>query len=381
MKILIAPGAFKHSLKATDAADAIIRGLRRSGLAAEYIALPIADGGNSTLDVLLAAHAPNAQRQRVTVRDPLGRPVIAEYGLIDDAKTAVIEMALASGLELLQPDELDPLRASTYGTGQLMAHALKLGATRFIMGMGGSATVDGGSGCLLALGAKYTDKNGRACLQQGGGALSHIQHVDLSGLDARWAACEVRVLVDVDNPALGEQGAAAVFGAQKGAQPPDIPILEAGLAQFLNALAAASGTPTHTLKGGGAAGAFAAGLVSGLGATLVSGADYVLDTLRFDEHLTDAALVVTGEGRMDAQSIGGKGPFGVALRAAQKGVPTVALVGGLGVDDAVLHAAGMGAVLPIVPAPLPLADALQHAPEFLEQAAVRLGHLLQLRGI
>lgn len=377
MKILVAPGAFKNSLRATVAADAIAEGLARSGLGAELVKLPIADGGNGTLDVMLAA-ATDGGRYTVTVRDPLGRPVRADYGLIDDGKTAVIEMALASGLELLSPDELNAMRTSTYGTGQLMAHALNAGARKFIIGLGGSATVDGGSGCLMALGARYYDANGRAIVQSGGGALAKIARVDVSGVDPRWRECEILAAVDVENPPFGDDGAAAVFGPQKGASPDDVPKLDAGLQQFFAALRDAAGADVSGLQGGGAAGAFSAGLYAGLGAELVSGSDLILQTIGFDAHLANAALVITGEGRMDAQTISGKGPFGAALRAKERGVPTVALVGGVGVDDAVLHDAGLAAVLPIIDKPMPLEIALLDARELVERAALRLGYLLQI---
>lgn len=377
MKILICPGAFKNSLQATTAAECIERGLVRSRITADLIKLPIADGGNGTLDVLLAADGTGIL-QTVTVRDPLGRPVRAPYGLIDNGKTAVIEMALASGLELLKGEELNPMRASTYGTGQLMAHALEAGARRFIIGLGGSATVDGGSGCLMALGARYFDAQNRPVLQQGGGTLHKITRVDVSGIDPRWRDCDVLVAVDVDNPTLGERGAAAVFGPQKGATPQDIPPLEAGLAQFFGALAGATGTDVSTLEGGGAAGALAAGLHAGVGGKLTSGSDLILGHINLDAHLADASLVITGEGRMDEQTIGGKGPFGVAMRAREHGVPTVALVGGLGVDDERLHDAGVAAVMPIIHQPMLLEIALLDAAKLLEQAALRLGYLLQL---
>lgn len=377
MKIVIAPGAFKHSLAATEAAQQIEAGLRRSGLDADMVQLPIADGGNDTLAVMLNSVA-DGERVTLTVRNPLGRPVKAAYGLIDGGKTAVIEMALASGLALIGSQERNPMRASTYGTGQLMADALERGARRFIIGLGGSATVDGGSGCLVALGARLLDANGRPLLQQGGGMLAQVASVDLSGLDSRWADCEILAAVDVDNPALGPQGAAAVFGPQKGAVTEAIGKLDAGLSNFIGALVSATGRDVRDLRGGGAAGAFAAGLAGALGAELVSGSDLILSQIGFDAHVRDADWVITGEGRMDEQTIEGKGPFGAALRAQELGVRTVALVGGLGVDDAVLHDAGLTAVLPIVDGPMPLEQAIMDADVLLERAALRLGYLLQL---
>lgn len=377
MKIIIAPGAFKNSLSATQAAQAIETGLVRSGLQADWVRLPIADGGNGTLDAMLAA-ASNGERISLTVRGPLGRPVPAEYGLIDDGQTAVIEMALASGMELLLPQELDPMKATTYGTGQLMQDALNRGAKRFIVGMGGSATVDGGAGCLSALGVKLLDSNGRPVMQPGGGVLKRVTAVDVSGIDPRWQHCQIQVAVDVENPTLGPNGAAAVFGPQKGASPSQVDMLETGLTHFVEALQQATGVDVRDLKGGGAAGGFSAGLVACLDAEIVSGIDLVLKYLDFESHLESTDLIVTGEGQMDEQTIAGKGPFGVALRARAKGVPTIALVGGLDVDASVLHDAGLAAVIPVVPKPMPLEDALLDAAPILEHAALRLGYVLQV---
>ncbi len=372
MKIIIAAGAFKHSLSAADAAQAIARGLRRSGLNASLVLLPIADGGNGTLDACLLE---GGERIVHTVADPLGRPVEAAFGLLGD--TAVIEMALASGLELLKPDELDPLRATTYGTGELMRAALDAGARRVIVGVGGSATVDGGAGCLQALGVRLLDAGGRD-VPSGGGSLHLIRQIDVSGLDPHWRETEVIIASDVDNPTLGEQGAAAVFAPQKGASPAQVEALEANLRHFFTLTAEQVGVDVRAAHGGGAAGALSAGLMAFLGGRIEFGIDLILDLRGFDRLLDDAALVITGEGRMDAQTVHGKGPIGVARRAHARGVPTVALVGGLDADDALLHDAGLWAALPIVSAPMPLEAALAQADALVEAAALRLGYLLQI---
>lgn len=373
-KILIVAGAFKHSLSASAAAQAIADGLRRSGLPATTHLLPMADGGNGTLDAFLAI---GGTRHRETVQDPLGRPITAEWGLLADGQTAVIEMALASGLELLASHELDALRASTYGTGQLMHAALQHNIKRLIIGMGGSATVDGGAGCLQALGVRLLDKDGTP-LVGGGGSLHTLVTIDTSTLDPRWRDVEVIIAADVENPALGEHGAAAVFAPQKGASPAQVTILEANLSHFFTHIHTQVGVDVRHLQGGGAAGALAGGLMAFFNAHMQSGIDLILAHNRFTEHLQGAQLVITSEGRMDSQTIYGKGPIGVARLAHECGVPTVALVGGLGVDDAVLHMAGIHAVLPIVTHPMPLEEALTNAPELLERAALRLGYLLQL---
>jgi len=373
MRIVIAAGALKHSLSAADAAQAIARGLRRSGLEADLVLLPVADGGNGTLDAFLLS---GGQEIVVPVSDPLGRPIKASFGLLGN--TAVIEMALASGLERLTAEERDPLRASTYGTGQLMKAALDAGAERVIVGVGGSATVDGGAGCLQALGVRLLDEQGNE-IPPGGGSLSLIERINTSGLDPRWKSVEVIIASDVDNPTLGAQGAAAVFGPQKGASPDDVITLEDNLRDFFTFVAGELGVDVRETSGGGAAGALSAGLMAFLGGRIQSGIDLILDLRGFDQYLEEAALVITSEGRMDTQTIHGKGPIGVARRAQARGVPTVALVGGLAVADHLLREAGLAAVLPIVDAPMSLDTALAQTEPLLERAAERLGYLLQLQ--
>jgi glycerate kinase len=380
MKIIIAPGAFKHSLSAVDAAAAIQRGLAASGLRSQWVVTPIADGGNGTLDVFLLH---GGRRVEATVRGPHGRPVKGAYALLDDvSSTAVIEMAQASGLELTTPEERQPgtgqvLRATTYGTGELLRAALDAGARRVIIGMGGSATVDGGAGALQALGVHLLDADGRE-VGPGGGRLNEIATIDVSGLDPRWRDVEVIIASDVDNPTLGSQGAAAVFGPQKGAGPQEVALLEANLTHFFTMVRDHTGVDVRALVGGGAAGALSAGLTALLGGTIRSGIDLILEYTGFDAHLRNANLVITGEGQIDAQTVRGKGPIGVAQRARSFGVKTVALVGGLNAEDALLHDAGMWAVLPIVTAPMPLDEALERAVELTERAAQRLGYLLQI---
>lgn len=377
MKIIVAPGAFKHCLSAAGVAEAIEVGLRRSGLVAEITRQPIADGGNGTLDAWLAA---GGERITLMVDDPLGRPVQAAYGLLPDGHTAVIEMALASGIELLTDAARDPLQADTTGTGQLLQAALERGARRFIIGMGGSATVEGGMGALQALGVHLLDASGQT-IGRGNRALARLATIDTGGLDARWQDCEIIIASDVENPTLGPDGAAAVFGPQKGATAETVPVLESNLTHFFETVATQHGVDVRSLRGGGAAGALSAGLLAFLGGRIVSGIDLLLDEMNFADQLHTADLVITGEGRMDEQTTYGKGPIGVARLARSHGVPSVALVGGLAVDDAVLHAAGLTAVLPVVTQPMSLEDALSQGRSLIEQAALRLGYLLQLRGV
>lgn len=374
MKILIAAGAFKQSLSAEEVCAAIATGLQQSGLSADIEQLPIADGGNGTLDAFLAA---GGERVTVPVRDPLGRPLQADYGRLDGGETAVIEMALASGLELLTPDELNPLAASTYGTGQLMADALRRGARRVIIGMGGSATVDGGMGCLRALGLRLLDEGGRE-VPPGGAGLGRIATFDLSRLDPRWQQTNVVIASDVENPTLGEMGAARIFGPQKGADAEMVEQLERNLRHCFTRLYQQRGIDVRRVKGGGAAGAFAAGLMAFLPCEIVSGIDLVLAQNGFEDKLAEASLVITGEGQIDAQTLGGKGPLGVANLAAAQGVPTVAIVGGLNIDDAQLHAAGVQAAFSIVDKPMLLQAALDDAADLTRRAALRLGYVLKL---
>ncbi len=375
MKILIAPGAFKHSLSAVAAAEAIATGLRRSSLDAELLIFPIADGGNGTVDVFMVG---GGQRVSVATVDPLGRPIYADYARIEGGRTAVIEMALASGLELLKPGEMNPLVTTTYGTGLLMQAALNAGAQRIIIGMGGSATVDGGAGCMQALDIHLLDSYGRE-VERGGGSVGTVHTVDTSRLDPRWRDVEVIIASDVDNPVVGSQGAAAVFGPQKGADPHTVRVLETNLRQFFARVHEQTGVDVRQVRGGGAAGAFAAGLMAFLDGKIQSGIDLVLAYHHFADQLVNADLVITGEGQMDEQTIHGKGPIGVARLARERGIPTVAIVGGLNADDTLLHKAGIQAVLPIVTRPMPLREALRNAPELVERAALRLGYLLALK--
>lgn len=372
MSIIIATNALKHSLSAAQAANSIARGLRRSGVTTDLVLMPVADGGDGTLDAFLAR---GGDRVEVMVRDPLERPIRAAFGMVGD--TAIIEMARASGLALLTDAERDPLRATTYGTGELIGAALDAGARRIIIGLGGSATVDGGAGCLQALGLRLLDANGKP-IPVGGGGLAALAQIDTSAFDPRLLTVEIVIASDVDNPTLGERGAAAVFAPQKGASPEQVVQLEDNLRHFFT-LAADHGVDVRAAPGGGAAGAFAAGLLAFTNARLQSGIDLILDHHDFDTVAQTAELVITSEGRMDEQTVYGKAPIGIARRAANVGVKTVALVGGLAANDALLHEAGLWAVLPIVDAPMPLEQAIRDADALMERAALRLGYLLQLR--
>ena len=369
MNILIAPNAFKDALTATEASDAIATGLLASALACRCERFPVADGGDGTGELLIERLG--GERRRAFVRDPLGRRIEASFGLV--GRTAVVEMAAASGLRLLRPNERDPLRASSFGAGQLIKAALGAGAKQVVLGVGGSATVDGGAGLLVALGADFLDASGAplADLPQD---LARLEVIDLAGVPPELMGGALIVLCDVESPILGPGGATAVYGPQKGASPAAVKTLEAGLTRFCDVIRRQTGQDVAQLPRGGAAGGVAAGLAGLLGAELVRGIDYFLDETGFDAALERADLVVTGEGRIDAQTLQGKAPMGVAVRARAQGVPVVALAGQIG--DAADVARAFDLVLSIADPPRPLAEALAHAKVDLTAAAKSLGDQL-----
>lgn len=388
MRILIAPNAFKNALSATEAALAIERGLQASRFGGTTECFPIGDGGDGTGELIIGHR--QGKVVRVAVHDPLGRPVEAEFGLIDeeadtgvmeDAGPAVIEMASASGLRLLDKKELDPLRASSFGTGELIRQALDRGARRIILGVGGSATVDGGCGILQALGVRFLDRSGK---EMGAGRinepglperLTELDRIDLSGLDKRISPGTITVLCDVDNILLGDQGAAAVFGPQKGASPEDVRQIEAGLKR----LTEVAGVDMATVPCGGAAGGVAAGLYAMAGARLVSGIDEFLSITGFEEVIKRADLLITGEGSLDEQTLHGKGPFGVAVRAKAHGLPVIGLAGKIPLNTNPVLDRYFDVVLAIGNEPADLAAALRSTADNLVRTATAVGNLLHMR--
>ncbi len=324
MHILIAPNAFKNSLDAVNVALAIEQGLRQSKLHCTTQCFPIADGGDGTGSLIIRSCNGKVVWKEVT--DPLGRKIKASFGLIDHGKTAVIEMADASGLRLLKKEELNPLKTSSYGTGELIKFALDEGASRVIIAMGGSATVDGGCGILSALGIRFLNSAGDV-LQAVPESLVNLAKVDASALDKRISDCEIVILCDVDNKLLGPQGAASVFGPQKGASVDDVPFLDNFLANFAKVSTAQTGKNMADIKHGGAAGGATAGLHTWLNAKLVNGIEYFLKLTNFAQALQLTDLVITGEGSIDRQTLQGKGPYGVALRAKQAGLKVIGVAG------------------------------------------------------
>lgn len=376
MKIVIAPDSFKGSLDAPAVARAIEKGLRRVLPELDCVRVPMADGGEGTVGVVLAAR--RGRRVRRTVSDPLGAPLGAVFGLLADG-TAVIETAAASGLALVPAAQRNPLRTSSHGTGELLKAALDLGVRRVIVGLGGSATVDGGAGALQALGAVFRDGRGRTLSRPlNGGTLARVASVDLEVPAARFAAVELWLACDVRNPLYGPHGAARIFGPQKGATPAQVHLLDANLRHFGELLAQRGGRRTPQSAGGGAAGGLGAALQMACGGRLLPGAEIVAGLIDLERQLDGADLVITGEGRLDAQTAWGKAPAGVARLARARGLPVVGLAGALADDARVLYRHGFAGLVASVTRPQTEAAAMAAVRVNVERAAERIGHWLRL---
>jgi glycerate kinase len=375
MHILIAPNAFKNSLTAQDAAEAIQKGLAKSKLDCTSECFPIADGGDGTGDLILKKCG--GTLVNVIVNDPLGRKINAAFGLIDNGKTAVIEMANASGLRLLKPGELNPLQASTYGTGEMIKVALDKGVTKIIIAMGGSATVDGGCGILSALGIRFLNAEGNT-LTVKPESMAQMAAIDPSGLDVRIADCEIVVICDVDNRLLGDKGAAAVFGPQKGASAAAVGQLDDFLSRFNNLTFQQLGKNMGELKYGGAAGGGAAGISAWLNARLVNGIEYFLQLTGFDTALQKSDLVITGEGSIDAQTLQGKGPFGVADLAKKRPVPVIGIAGKVPVEEDAELRKYFNVLLAIGNEPAELPTAMKHTADNLIRMGIEIGNMLAI---
>ena len=342
MKIIVAPNSFKGSLSAAQAAAAIARGVREAAPDAEVIEIPVADGGEGTVDALVSAR--KGTYQEVEVEGPLGDPVRATYGLIDGGRTGVVELASASGLTLLPVERRDPRRASTFGFGQLLEAARRQGVASIIAGIGGSATNDGGAGMAQALGYRLLDAAGHDLLR-GGAALAQLERIDPSGFDQAWRSIGVMVASDVTNPMTGPYGASYVYGPQKGADPDAVHELDAALARLAVVIGRDLGRQVADIPGAGAAGGAGAGLVAFLDAKLVEGAPLVVDASGFDQALRGAHLVITGEGRVDGQTAFGKAPGEVAKRAKSAGIPSLLLAGSRGPGWESLSSMGVTSVV------------------------------------
>ncbi len=380
MKIVVAPQSLKGSLDAPEVGHSIEAGIRAVLPDAEVLVIPVADGGEGTVRALVAATG--GTLRTATVTGPLGQAVQAEFGILGESaafsgRTAVIEMAAASGLPLVPPERRDPRATTTRGTGELMRAALDLGCERILLGIGGSATNDGGAGMAQALGARLLDAAGTE-LPPGGAALARLAHIDVTGLDARLRQTQVLVACDVTNPLYGPEGASAVYGPQKGATPEMVQELDAALRHYAEVLRRDLGADVAQVPGAGAAGGLGAGLLAFARAQLTPGAPLILRALDFDAKLHGAALVITAEGRLDAQTAYGKAVGAVAAAAKRAGARTIALAGSLAADDATLAALGIAAALPIADGPLTLDESMARAAELLATATTRAMRLIRL---
>ena len=366
MRVLLAPDKFKGSLSALEVARHLAAGLQASAPDVEVILAPVADGGDGTLDALV----PHGFTVRTaTVTGSLGTPRVASYGV--RAGSAVIELAEADGLRHLSPDRLKPLEATSYGVGELIRAALEDGCRHLIFGLGGSANTDGGAGMLQALGLRLLDAHGRD-LPPGGASLRGLVSIDATGLDPRLTEAQILIAGDVDNPLLGPTGAAAVYAPQKGASPADVAILEAGLHRWAEIVSATTGQDLSNHPGAGAAGGVGFGALAFLHATLRPGIELILDLVGFDDLLTGVALVVTGEGSLDEQSLSGKAPVGVAAAAARQGIPAVAVAGRSRLTAQQIRDAGFSAVYTLLDREPDVAICLAQAGRLLKELAAEL---------
>ena len=370
MKFIFAPDSFKGSLSATESCDILERVAARLFSGCETLSVPVADGGEGTVDALLRAMG--GERIRTTVSGPLFEPETAEWGLLPDGKTAVMEMAQASGLPYVPEDQRDPRRTTSLGTGEMIAEALKRGVRKILIGIGGSATNDGGLGMLTALGAKFTDEQGKP-VRPTGGEMIRVEHADFSGMMPELRETEITVICDVTNPLLGPDGATFIYGPQKGAVPEIRDELEDGMAYYAEVVGRTIGKDIAGFPGAGAAGGLGAALKGVLGAQLKNGIDAVLDAVDFEAKLEGVDLAVTGEGSMDGQSIRfGKVPIGVAKRCATRGIPVLAIVGNIGDDAENLFDLCESTIQTTVSGPMTLEKAMAEAPALYEAAAERL---------
>lgn len=372
MKVVIAPDSFKESLTAKQVCDAIQAGLARVWHDAKFVAIPVADGGEGTVQSLV--DATQGRLVEVKVMGPQGKRVEAFYGMLGDNQTAVIEMAAASGLHHVPLAQRDPKLTTSFGTGELIRHALDQGVTKLIIGLGGSATNDGGVGMLAALGARFTNADGDP-IQLTGGGLRELTHIDLQDFDPRLQNCDILVACDVNNPLCGDKGASAVFGPQKGATPEDVQLLDGVLRQFGLLTEKVTGKMVLESAGAGAAGGMGAALLAYAQAILRPGIEIVLETVQLAHQVSDADLVITGEGRIDSQTVHGKTPMGVAKVAKRFDVPVLALCGCTGDNYQAVYQCGIDAVFAAVPRAMSLEDALKESDFNLADLAENVARL------
>jgi glycerate kinase len=378
MHILIAPNAFKNSLDAAKVAEAINSGLHKSTLSCTTTCFPVADGGDGTAGLLID-HL-GGQWIQAIVKDPLSKKISSSFGWIERDKTAIIELAAASGLRLLKPDQYDPLITTTEGTGELIIEALNKDAAKIILCIGGSATVDGGTGILKAVGIKFFDAEGNE-LDVRPASLSSLAEIVLTGIDKRIENTEIIILCDVENPLLGPNGAAAVFGPQKGASGKGVQLLEAGLTKLRYVVSSKTGKDIALIKHGGAAGGVAAALNALLNARLVNGIDHFLEVTEFEKELKKADIVITGEGCIDQQTLHGKGPFGVAKRAKEFSLPVIGIAGRVEVADDQSYKQYFDRLISINENKADLEAAIKSTYTDLEKTAQQLGDLVNFSSV
>jgi glycerate 2-kinase len=375
MKIVIAPDSFKESLTALHVCEALEKGIKTHFPNAEISKVPMADGGEGTVQSLVDATGGQIIQAKVT--GPLGKEVEAFYGILGDGKTAVIEMAAASGLHQVPMDERNPLITTTRGTGELILKALDQNVKHIIIGIGGSATNDGGAGMAKALGAKLINTNG-AEIKEGGGSLNQLAAIDLTNFDSRLAEVKVEVACDVDNPLTGETGASAVFGPQKGATPDMVKQLDRNLAHYAAIIEKEMDIHIQNVPGAGAAGGLGGGLLAFLSAELKPGVDIVIEATQLESYIKNADLVITGEGRIDGQTIYGKTPIGVAKTAKKHSVPVIAIAGSIGAGSEAVYEHGISALFSVVPGAVTLSEALEKAGENVERTAKNVASVIRL---
>ncbi|WP_028389838.1 glycerate kinase [Bacillus cihuensis] len=366
MKIVIAPDSFKGSLSAVEASISIKKGIKRAFPAAETVLLPIGDGGEGTMETLVVATG--GSKRSVSVTGPLGESVEAEYGILGNGETCVIEMASASGLAHITSDKLNPRLATTYGTGELIKQALDDGFQSFILAIGGSATNDGGAGMLQALGLKLLDEEGKE-ISFGGAELARINSIDISGFDKRIKGMKFLIASDVQNPLIGPDGASSVFGPQKGATIEDVKILDQCLTHWANEVEKVTGIHLHDLQGAGAAGGLGGAFQAFFPAEMRRGIDIVIEYTKLEQALVGADLVITGEGQVDYQTASGKTPMGVAQAAKGLGIPTIILAGSIGQGVETLYQFGVVSVNSIINKPMKLNEAMERADELVEHCS------------
>ncbi len=363
MTIVIAPDSFKECLTAKEVAHHMTQGVLSVFPLATIHSVHISDGGEGLLEAIM--NGKEGSLVAVEVLDPLMRKIEAHYGIIEESNTAVIEMAKASGLELLKEEEKNPLLTSTFGTGQLIKDALDRGCKKIIIGIGGSATNDGGTGMVSALGAQFLDKKG-VQLAHGGGNLHQLHKIDLSGFDKRIKTCEIIVACDVSNPLTGINGASFVYGEQKGGTKEALKILDRNLAHYGKVIKTTLDVDILETPGAGAAGGTGAALLAFMNGTLINGITLLLETLAVEKYISGADLVITGEGKIDAQTLNGKTIFGVASMAKRHGVPVLVITGKIGENIERIYDLGVSSVFSIVNKPMSLEDAIKNAPKLIE---------------